>query len=150
MEISVCACEWICRRQPPTSTQGENKGPRCRNFVAPIFLLAWHKRVRFTCACREVLISEPQKNFSVSPSVCYTGGKSVWRGFCIFSRFFFDDMIDFEKVNKGSHVRLLCRGILWTVFEERVRKKRKEAPRVAYRIVIYKSVADVVIKKKNE
>ena len=32
--------------------------------------------------------------------------------------FFFDDMIDFEKVNQGSHVRFLCCDILWTVFEE--------------------------------
>ena len=34
-------------------------------------------------------ISEPQKNFSVRhTSKCHTGGKSVWRGFCIFSHFF--------------------------------------------------------------
>ena len=50
--------------------------------------------------------------------------------------FFFDDMIDFEKVNQRSHVRFLCRGLLWTVFEKEI---RKEAPRVAHRIVIYKA-----------
>ena len=32
---------------------------------------------------------------------------------------FFDDMIEQKKVTQGSHVRLLCYGVLWTVFEEK-------------------------------
>ena len=32
---------------------------------------------------------------------------------------FFDDMIEQKKVTQKSHVRLLCYGILWTVFEEK-------------------------------
>ena len=31
---------------------------------------------------------------------------------------FFDDMIEQKKVTQKSHVRFLCRGLLWTVFEE--------------------------------
>ena len=132
--VFLCACEWICRRQPPTSTQGENKGARCRNFVAPIFHLAWHKRVRFTCACREVLNQRTTEKFlcpSVRLSVCPSHRRQISvEGLLHLFAFFFDDMIDFEKVNKGSHVRFLCRGILWTVFEKEKLERRHRAWRI--------------------
>ena len=54
--------------------------------------------------------------------------------------FFFDDMIDFEKVNQGSHVRFLCRGLLWTVFEKERLERRHRAWRIVSRFT--KSVAE--------
>ena len=66
----LCVCVWVdLSSTAPHITQGENKGARCRNFVAPIFHLAWHKRGRFTCTCREVLGSG--RVSKISPSVCH-------------------------------------------------------------------------------
>ena len=95
---------------PPHQHREKTKGrARCRNFVAPIFHLAWHKRVRFTCACREVL------NLPLSSVGTF---ENLLKGLLHLFVIFFDDMIEQKKVTQKSHVRFLCRGLLWTVFEE--------------------------------
>jgi len=62
-----------------------------------------------------------KKNFSVRLSVCLsvTSFENLLKALQHLFVIFFDDMIEQKKVTQGSHVRLLCYGVLWTVFEEK-------------------------------
>ena len=77
--------------------------------------LAWQKRVRFSHlhVPRGASIRLPKKNFSV------TSFENLLKALQHLFVIFFDDMIEQKKVTQGSHVRLLCYGVLWTVFEEK-------------------------------
>ena len=105
---------------PGRKQRGEVPQLCCSHILGKIVHLAWHKRGRFTSTCRAG--AQSGRHSKISSSVlCLSVRtfenllKALQHLFVIF----FDDMIEQKKVNQGSHVRLLCYGILWTVSEER-------------------------------
>ena len=104
----------------PHITQGENKGARCCNFVAP------HISPRVAEACQ---VSTPARaarcfnrpyteKFSVRPLSSVITFENLLKALQHLFVMFFDDMIDQKRVKHRCHVRLLCYGVLWTVFEK--------------------------------
>ena len=114
---------------PPHNTGRKQRGevPQlCCSHISPrvaeacqVFHLAWQKRVRFSHlhVPRGASIRLPKKNFCVRLSV--TSFENLLKALQHLFVIFFDDMIEQKKVTQGSHVRLLCYGVLWTVFEEK-------------------------------
>jgi len=128
----LCACVWVdLSSTAPHITQGENKGARCRNFVAPIFHLAWQKRVRFSHlhVPRGASIRLPKKNFS---SVCH----QFWKFIEGASASFRDIFWRHDRAKKSNSRKSCPFALLWCPLDGVRRKglfyvivrKRKEAP----------------------
>ena len=98
-----------------------SKGYHNRANGHDFFHLAWHKRGRFTCTCREVLNQAGTAKFLRALSVCLSviTFENLLKALQHLFVIFFDDMIEQKEVTQKSHVRLLCYGILWTVSEEK-------------------------------
>lgn len=108
---------------PPHNTGRKQRGevPQlCCSHISP--RVAEACQVFTPARAARCSIRHTQKNFS-SSVLCLSSSvpsfenllKALQHLFVIF----FDDMIEQKKVTQGSHVRLLCYGVLWTVFEEK-------------------------------